>query len=93
VSKRARLNHTRRKFEGETLRKLKAAGGTPRHLARCQWLLTKGRRLCADDMETALNKASQEKAGIEFNLRALRGDAPELIIFNRRSVPAPSYHG
>jgi hypothetical protein len=78
VSKRARLNRTRRKFERETLRKLKAAGAAPGHLARCRWLLTKGRKLCADDMEAALNKASQEKAGIEFN---------------RRAVPAPSYHG
>ncbi len=91
--KRPRITRERRRFERETLRKLEAAGATPLHLERCRWLLVRGRKWSTDDMASALNKASQEKAGIEFNLRALRGDPPEFIIFRRQPLPANSYHG
>ena len=83
----------RRQFERKTLAAIKAAGATRGELARAQWLLTKGRKTASDDYCAALNKNSQEKAGIEYMLRSLRGEPPDFIIFNPRPEPAASYHG
>lgn len=91
--KRPRITPERRTFERETLRKIAGAGATPGHLERCRWLLVQGRKRSTDDMEALLNKTSQEKAGIEYTLRSLRGDAPWFIILNRRPMPDASYHG
>ena len=93
MSKHSKGPPARRQFERATLRKMAEAGATHEELATARFLLTKGRKTPADDYCAALNKSSQEKAGIEFVLRALRGEPPDFVILNRRSVPSPSYHG
>ncbi len=91
--KRARVSPERRAFERATLRRLAEAGALPAELEHAQWCLTRGRKTPADDLCAALNKAAHEKAGIEIALRSLRGEPPDFIILNPRTVPTATYHG
>jgi len=91
--KRSRVSPERRAFERQTLRLLRAAGAHPDELATARRCLKQGRKKPTDDLCTVLNKSSQEKMGIEYALRCLRGDPPEFIIFNMKPTPGATYHG
>jgi hypothetical protein len=83
----------RRRFEQATLKRLAALGVTPAGLKLCQSALIKGRKRPTDDYCDALNRAAQEKAGIELLERCLKGEPPESIIFRIRTVPDETYSG
>jgi hypothetical protein len=91
--KRSRVSKERLRFERETLRKLAAAGATPAHLAQCKHLLVKGRKTSGESYRDALQRASVERAGIEWNLRMLAGDQIDTIIFRLREVPGVTVNG
>lgn len=83
----------RRRFEQAALKRFAALGVTPADLKKCQALLVKGRKRRTDDYCDVLNRAAQEKAGIELLERCLRGDPPESIIFRINVLPEVSRNG
>jgi hypothetical protein len=76
--RRNKPSRERRAFERRTLARFRAAGASPRELQRCRWLLVSGRKRASEDLCAAMNRAEQERAGIEFCLGAFSGELTEV---------------